>query len=56
MSFGAGAFKVEAVVVPIRKYYICKYYDKDTRYQKQKKTGLFARTRAFVLLDFDLNI
>ena len=37
MSFGAGAFKVEAVVVPIRKYYICKYYDKDTRYQKQKR-------------------
>ena len=37
MSFGAGAFKVEAVVVPIRKYYVCKYYDKDTRYQKQKR-------------------
>ena len=51
MGFGAGAFKVEAVAVPIRKYYIifANIMIKIPVTKSKKETGLLARTRAFIL-------
>lgn len=52
MSFGAGAFKVEAVVVSIQDRGFSGFANNMIKIpvkKAKKKTGLLARTRAFIL-------
>ena len=51
MSFGAGAFKVEAVDVSIQDRGFSGFANNMIKIpvKKTKKTGLLARTRAFIL-------